>query len=204
MIVSDLRSSRHLIIWILPDWRVERRNRAILVAWDRPSQRNGPPSHRRPTGLAVIELAALAAGIDELPVVIDYTDVEHGVWAAVSDALHPLWDRHAADRRARRPRPARPADRPRAATDRRRRLAPPTDRVRLPRRRRHPARRRVLPGAGTAHVPLDAVRALGGLAALHARARRDPRGDGPRQLPRLSRDRRPAPARRRGDRTTRR
>ncbi len=42
------------------------------------------------------ELAALAAGIDELPVVIDYTDVEHGVWSAVSDALHPLWDQHAA------------------------------------------------------------------------------------------------------------
>jgi len=42
------------------------------------------------------ELAALAAGVDALPVVIDYTDVEHGVWAAVSDALHPLWDQRAA------------------------------------------------------------------------------------------------------------
>lgn len=42
------------------------------------------------------EIAALAAGIESPAVDIDYTDIEHGVWAAVAEALTPLWEQHGA------------------------------------------------------------------------------------------------------------
>ena len=42
------------------------------------------------------EIAALAAGLDAPPAEIDYTAVEHDVWAAVAANLGPLWDAHAA------------------------------------------------------------------------------------------------------------
>ena len=41
------------------------------------------------------EIAALAAGLDAPPAVIDYTDVEHQVWATVAASLGLLWERHA-------------------------------------------------------------------------------------------------------------
>lgn len=42
------------------------------------------------------QIAALAAGIESPAVDIDYTDVEHGAWAAVAEALSPLWETHGA------------------------------------------------------------------------------------------------------------
>ncbi len=42
------------------------------------------------------EISGLAAGADAPPVDIDYTPVEHEVWAAVAATLDPLWERHAA------------------------------------------------------------------------------------------------------------
>ena len=41
------------------------------------------------------EIAKLASGVDHPALDIVYTDVEHNVWAAVVEALDPLWDRHA-------------------------------------------------------------------------------------------------------------
>lgn len=41
-------------------------------------------------------IAEQAAGIDRPPTDIDYTPVEHGVWADVAATLAPLWERHAA------------------------------------------------------------------------------------------------------------
>jgi phenylalanine-4-hydroxylase len=41
------------------------------------------------------QIAALATGIDAPPAHVEYTAVEHDVWAAVARTLGPLWDRHA-------------------------------------------------------------------------------------------------------------
>jgi phenylalanine-4-hydroxylase len=41
------------------------------------------------------KIASLAAGLDAPPTVIDYTDVEHGVWTTVAASLEPLWEHHA-------------------------------------------------------------------------------------------------------------
>jgi phenylalanine-4-hydroxylase len=41
------------------------------------------------------EIAALAAGVDAAPTDVMYSDVEHGVWSAVTHTLGPLWDQHA-------------------------------------------------------------------------------------------------------------
>lgn len=41
------------------------------------------------------EIASLAAGVDAPPTIIEYTDVEHEVWATVSASLGPLWELHA-------------------------------------------------------------------------------------------------------------
>lgn len=57
-------------------------------------------------------VAAQAAGLDRPPTDIDYTPVEHGVWATVTATLAPLWDRHAAiDVLAGRDRLSLPTDR---------------------------------------------------------------------------------------------
>jgi phenylalanine-4-hydroxylase len=59
------------------------------------------------------EISSLAAGLDAAPAVIDYTDTEHEVWAAVAATLGPLWERHASA----------------GVLDARERLDLPTDRV---------------------------------------------------------------------------
>ena len=41
------------------------------------------------------EIASLAAGLDAPPAIIEYTDVEHEVWATVAASLGPLWELHA-------------------------------------------------------------------------------------------------------------
>jgi phenylalanine-4-hydroxylase len=41
-------------------------------------------------------IVAHAAGLGAPPTDIDYTDVEHEVWSAVTTNLAPIWDRHAA------------------------------------------------------------------------------------------------------------
>ena len=53
---------------------------------------HGPPDsywHRRAA------IAELAAGLSRPAVDIEYTDIEHEVWATVVTALHPLWQGHA-------------------------------------------------------------------------------------------------------------
>lgn len=58
------------------------------------------------------DIAARAAGIDAPPATIDYTPVEHEVWADVAAKLHPRWNEHAAsDVLAARDQLALPADR---------------------------------------------------------------------------------------------
>ena len=41
------------------------------------------------------EIASLAAGLDAPPAIVEYTDVEHEVWATVAASLGPLWELHA-------------------------------------------------------------------------------------------------------------
>jgi phenylalanine-4-hydroxylase len=41
------------------------------------------------------EIAAAASGVHIAPATIDYTEVEHAVWAEVARTLRPLWDQHA-------------------------------------------------------------------------------------------------------------
>jgi phenylalanine-4-hydroxylase len=41
------------------------------------------------------EIATLAAGPNSPAALIDYTEVEHGVWSSVAATLRPLWDRYA-------------------------------------------------------------------------------------------------------------
>jgi phenylalanine-4-hydroxylase len=41
------------------------------------------------------EIASLAAGLDAPAAIIEYTDIEHDVWATVTASLAPLWERHA-------------------------------------------------------------------------------------------------------------
>lgn len=58
------------------------------------------------------EIADLAAGMESQAVDIAYTDIEHGVWGTVADALGPLWEQHAASEvLAARDRLALPTDR---------------------------------------------------------------------------------------------
>jgi phenylalanine-4-hydroxylase len=41
------------------------------------------------------EIANLATGLDDPPALVDYTEVEHLVWATVTSTLGPLWSRRA-------------------------------------------------------------------------------------------------------------